>query len=129
MSSEDAWSAVKDADGAHLIAGDWRRAVTEIVAAFSHGDLAVTGLTSVTPVDPTTQRQIRAYLAEYGETLDELPAAAWGSSVAQWMGTHWEVLVDLWTKESGKSDLVLALRVFVEPPASYRIEVDSIHVP
>ena len=44
------------------------------------------------------------------------------------MESHWGVLVDLWTKESGKSDLVLGLRVFEEGGA-IRFEVDSVHVP
>jgi len=44
------------------------------------------------------------------------------------MGTHWEVLVDLWTVESGKSDLVLDARVF-EQETGFRIEIHSVYVP
>jgi hypothetical protein len=48
--------------------------------------------------------------------------------VCQWMETHWDLLVDLWTAESGRSDLVLAVRVF-ECDGDYRFEIDSVHVP
>jgi hypothetical protein len=58
-----------------------------------------------------TAEQIRRYLADYGCTLVELPEDTWQTSVSQWMETHWEVLVDLWTAEEGRSDLVLAGRV------------------
>ncbi len=72
--------------------------------------------------------QILAYVTDYGETLAELPDDTWQSSVSQWMGTHWDILVDLWTVESGKSDLVLSGRVF-ESNGGYRFEIDSLHVP
>ena len=52
----------------------------------------------------------------------------WSTSVAQWMGNHWVVLVDLWTVESGKSDLVLSARAF-EGEDGFRFEIDSVHVP
>lgn len=120
---------VKDEEATHPVAGDWRPALRDIVGGFSRGDFALAGLTSVVPVDATTQDHIKRYLAAYGETLDELPDETWVTSVAQWMATHWEVLVDLWTKESGSSDLVLFARVVEQAPGAYRIEVDSIHVP
>jgi hypothetical protein len=62
----------------------------------------------VDAVSPKTADHIRRYLQSYGATLVELPEAAWETSVAQWMETHWDVLVDLWTAEEGPSDLVLA---------------------
>ena len=60
-------------------------------------------------------------------------AAAWRPvlceiACAQWMGTHWEVLVDLWTKEEGRSDLVLHVKV-VEDGASPRFTVHLVYVP
>jgi hypothetical protein len=38
------------------------------------------------------------------------------------------VLVDLWTLESGESDMVLSARVF-EVTNGFQIEIDSVHVP
>lgn len=120
---------VKDEDGAHPIANAWKPALREIIKAFVEGDYELTrGIPSVAPVSKATADQIRMYIADYGETLAELPDETWGSSVSQWMGTHWDVLVDLWTVESGESDMVLSARVF-EVDESFRIEIDSVHVP
>jgi hypothetical protein len=44
------------------------------------------------------------------------------------MGTRWDVLIDLWTVESGRSDLVLDARVF-EVPSGYRYEIHLVYVP
>ncbi|MCX4239120.1 DUF7668 domain-containing protein [Paraliomyxa miuraensis] len=122
-------AAVKDEDAAHPIAGAWRPTLSEIVRSFVAGDYALSQRpASVAPIRTAVTDQIRDYIADYGETLVELPENTWGTSIAQWMGTHWEVLVDLWTAESGESDLVLSVRVF-ETKDGFRIEVDSIHVP
>lgn len=129
MSVQDVIPAVKDGDAAHPIPTEWRPTLRAIVAALRQGDIALTGLNSVAPTDSLTQDQIKWYLGEYGETLDELPDETWKSSVSQWAGTHWDVFVDLWTRESGKSDLVLTVRVFELDSGAYRMEVDTVHVP
>lgn len=122
--------AVKDEDAAHPVATAWRPTFHEIVAAFVAGDYGLSrGIASVAPVASSLADAIRTYVADYGETLVELPQATWTSSVAQWMGTHWDVLVDLWTHEGGASDLVLHARVFEVDGGGYRIELDSVHVP
>ena len=59
--------------------------------------------------------------------LVELPDATWKSSVAQWMGTHWDVVVDLWT-DAGPSDLILSARVR-ETNDAFEIEIGSVYVP
>ncbi len=129
MNSRYTQRAVKDENAAHPVASHLRPTLCRIVRAFRNGDFGLVGMGTVTPVASTTQKQIRDYIADYGETLAELPNESWSSSVAQWMGTHWDVLVDLWTEESGRSDLVLSVRVFENKDGSYRILVDSIHVP
>jgi hypothetical protein len=93
------------------------------------GDYALAaGIGSVARVSKTSASQIRAYIAEYGETLVELPDATWRTSVAQWMGSFWEMLVDLWTAESGASDMVLHTQVF-EARDGFRIKVHAVYVP
>ena len=120
---------VKDENTAHPIASAWRATLRDIVEAFVQGDYALArGLHSVAPVSPATAEQIRRYIADYGETLVELPDETWETSVSQWMGTHWEVLIDLWTIESGESDMVLSARVFAMEDG-FQIEIDSVHVP
>jgi hypothetical protein len=101
----------------------------KIVDAFVRGDFALKKrIPLVAPVPPATARQMKKYVAEYGETLRALPDDTWSTSVAQWMGTRWEVLVDLWTVESGRSDMVL--HVFVsEVKTGFRIEIHLVYVP
>jgi len=44
------------------------------------------------------------------------------------MGGYWDALVDLFTEEEGRSDLVLSLHVR-EGGGEYLFEVMSVHVP
>ena len=121
--------AVKDEDAEHPIASAWRSTFREIVAAFVDGDFRLErGIESVEPVSEETASQIRDYIADYGEKLVELSDETWKSSVAQWMGAHWEVLVDLRTEGEGRSDLVLDARVY-EVEAGYRFKVHAVYVP
>lgn len=111
------------------IAHAWRPTLRAIVEAFAEGDYDLArGIPCVAPVSRTSAEQIRTYITDYGETLARLPDAAWGSSCSQWMETHWDVLVDLWTIESGRSDMVLGARVF-EVEDGFRIEVHAVYVP
>ncbi len=58
-----------------------------------------------------TATQIRTYIEEYGAKLVPLPQASWTTSVCIWMGDYWDALIDLWTEEEGRSDLVLRVHV------------------
>ena len=121
--------AIKDQDVEHPVAGDWRPAFREIVRAITRGgDSLPQNIPGLRSVAPETVERMRAYVASYGATLVDLPDDSWLTSVAQWMDTHWEVLVDLWTAEEGRSDLVLHARVFGARDA-YEIEIDGIWVP
>lgn len=121
--------AVKDEDAEHPIASAWRPTFGAIVSAFVRGDYRLgRSIASVEPVSESTAKQIGDYIADYGETLIELPAETWPTSVAQWMGTHWDVLVDLWTLGEGRSDLVLGARVY-ETETAYRYQIGIVYVP
>ena len=63
-----------------------------------------------------------------GATLTALPEETWATSVAMWRGTHWDVLINLWTVEEGRSDLVLLANLY-EDPSGYRCEVVMVYVP
>ncbi len=129
MTEKDAVPATKDEDAAHRVASARRPSLTAAVDAFVAKDYAVRrGPPSVSPVGSSIARQIEDRFADYGETLVALPDAAWNTSVSQWMGDHWNVLVDIWTEESGASDMVLAARVF-ESEDGFRVVIDSVHVP
>ena len=120
---------LKDEENEHPVADTWRPMIQDIVKALAEGDYGlVRGIPSVAPPLATTAAQMRTYVADFGETLAELPDETWNTSVSQWIGTHWDVLVDLWTLESGRSDLTLSLRVY-EAEAGFKIVIDSLHIP
>lgn len=121
--------ALKDPEAQHPIADAWRPMLCEVVRRFVAGDYGLAqGIPGVEPVSAATAEQIRDYLADYGATLVELPDDTWQTSVAQWMEIHWDILVDLWTAEEGRSDLVLEGRV-VETSAGPRLTVHMVYVP
>lgn len=129
MQRKDSVQSMKDETAAHPIATAWRPAFREIVKAFVAGDYSLErGIVSVEPVSSKTADSIQASIDAYGETLAELPEEAWTTSVSQRISTHWDVLVDLWTVESGRSDMVLHSRVF-EEGESFRVEVYLVYVP
>ncbi len=129
MNHSSVIAAVKDETAQHRVAAAWRPALTSLVAALVERDYGLRRRpATVGPVSPETAEQMRASVEGFGETLVALPEETWATSVSQWMGTHWEVLVDLWTAESGPSDLVLSVRV-LEAGAGFLIQVESVHVP
>ena len=130
MIEEPACGPLKDEEIAHPVAREWRSHLTAIVSSLSCGDhaLARVGEGAVAVLSKGAAESIGACLGSYGETLAELPAQAWDTSVAQWEGGYWSVIVDLWTVESGESDLVMSVRVF-EQSEGFRFEVDSVFVP
>jgi len=86
----------------------WRQTLTQIADAIASGDLG--GLADVPGVEPVSEAsaaQIIGYVSGYPATLMRLPVESWDTSVCIFNGSEWEVLVDLWTKEEGRSDLVL----------------------
>jgi hypothetical protein len=120
---------VRDEEKAHPVADTWRPTFREIVKALAEGDYTLSrGIARVAPVSSAAAEQIRGYVTDYGETLTELPNDTWDTSVSQWMKTYWEVLVDLWTVESGQNDMVLHVPVF-ETSGGFRFEIDSVYVP
>ena len=60
--------------------------------------------------------------------LAPLSQETWKSSVSMWMGDWWDVIVDLWSVESGRTDLVVELRIN-EDGEGYRYVVGIIYVP
>lgn len=119
----------KDPDHELPIATPWRPVLKQVVGAFVKADYRLaSGVPDVAPISAAKARQIRAYLKDYGETLVELADDTWKTSISRWMEDYWEVLVDLWTEESGRSDMVLSARVY-ETKVGFRFEVLSVHVP
>jgi hypothetical protein len=87
------------------------------------------GLASVDSVPPDVSQQCIDAVAAYGPvTLIPLPDESWETSIALWSGDRWGCVVDLWTEEEGRSDLVLDVDV-IESASGYRFRVKLVYVP
>ncbi|HEV7241894.1 MAG TPA: hypothetical protein VGQ36_21870 [Thermoanaerobaculia bacterium] len=121
--------ALKDEHGEHPVAGAWRDVFREVVRSLAENDYSVSrNVPHLRPVEAETAERMRAYVKNYGATLMDLPEQSWETSVAQWMNTHWEVLVDLWSAQEGRSDLVLHAEVS-EVGDDFEVQIEGIWVP
>lgn len=108
---------------------EWRATFSAIVDAFNEGDFRLAKkIDGVLPIAEDDAVAIENNINGYGANLTDLPDDSWQSSAYQWMVDYWEVLVDLYTHEEGRSDLVLHARIY-EKGAAYVFEVRSVHVP
>lgn len=107
----------------------WRSIFSSIVNAFVKKDYLLScNIKGVSPISFETAEKIKGYIESYGQELIPVPEETWESSVCIYTGTHWDVLIDLWTAEEGRSDLVLAAQV-LEMGNSYIINVRLVYVP
>ena len=121
--------AVKDESRELPVPSAWRPVFCEIVEAFVDRDYRLSsGVAGVAPISNETAEQIEEYIDDYGETLVALPDDTWATSVSLWMGDRWDVLVDLWTRGEGRSDMVLSAQVS-ETGAGYTFRVYMVYVP
>ncbi|WPU55350.1 hypothetical protein SQW19_13515 [Stenotrophomonas acidaminiphila] len=104
----------------------WRPTFREIVSAFVAGEYG-RAIPAVEPISTQTAVNIQRYIRGYGATLAALPEDTWKSSVCMPAGDHWDAFVDLWTKEEGRSDLVLHAQVFDSP--AFSVKVHLVYVP
>jgi hypothetical protein len=120
---------VKDPDREVPVPLVWRPVLRQVVEAIRRGDPRLAAnVPSVAPVAEDVAEQILDYVADYGETLVELPEGSWDTSVVIWTESRWDVLVDLWTEAEGRSDLVLHMQVS-EVGTDYRFDVGLVYVP
>lgn len=107
----------------------WRPKFKAIVSAFVKHDYKLTdGIENVNPVSLSTAKQIKEYIEDYGEELIELPEETWNTSIYIFHGDHWKVLIDLFTKGEGLSDLVLNGEVR-ENNNEYEFKINLVYVP
>ncbi|MCS0583194.1 hypothetical protein NX784_16510 [Massilia pinisoli] len=119
----------KDPDKEGPIPSAWRPILKSIADAFAREDyLLKEGISGVAPISEETAEQVREYIQDYGAKLVELPPTSWDTSVCIWMGDHWDALIDLWTEEEGRSDLVLEVHVS-EAGSGYLVTVYMVYVP
>ncbi len=107
----------------------WRKTISEIVEAFKDADFTLSrGISGIRPISKENAAGIEETIQDYGAQLVSLPEETWNTSVCQWYGQHWDVMVDLYTVDEGASDLVLQLRVY-EEGTDYIFEVHLVYVP
>lgn len=122
----------KDAVQERPIPDVWRPTLTALVASLSQQDGIPLGedVPGVTPAAADLSVACREAVRTYGDvTLLPLPASVWDTSICLWQGTHWQCLVDLWTEEEGRSDLVLDVDVVEHGEDDYRFSVNLVYVP
>lgn len=121
--------AVKDETEQRPIPTAWRAVLTQVVSALKNGDYSLkAGVSGVERPSMDAAEHIQKSIAAYGATLVELSEDCWESSVCMWYGTHWDALVDLWTEEEGRSDLVLSVRI-AEEADGYVYRIYMVYVP
>lgn len=129
----DEVAPVRDPDHQQPVPLLWRDTLTQIVDRICRGDYQLDGLPGVTPLPAAVGVDLLGdRIAAYGDvTLIRLPAETWRTSIAMWeAGTDlWHVLVDLHTKEEGRSDLVLEVIVSEIEGGTCRYDVYMIYVP
>ncbi|WP_247687032.1 DUF7668 domain-containing protein [Pseudoalteromonas luteoviolacea] len=122
-------SVVKDEYHQQKIPSIWRKTFEQIIESFVNQDYNLNeAIDSVGSISDSLASYIKENIEEFDETLVSLPQETWDTSVCQWMESYWEVLIDLYTLESGLCDLVLSIRVY-ERSESYYFEVQSLHIP
>lgn len=104
--------------------------VAQLVRQLSVGDFE--GALRSAPRSRVNAEQIRNAVQQYGRTLVPLPAESYelidhvvvlGSSPLAW-----SVVVPLYTKEEGRSDLSLELSLVEQAAGGHHIEIDDIRV-
>jgi hypothetical protein len=122
-------SVIKDEEKELPIPQVWRDVFCQIVKALSNKDYLVNSTISNVPsLSIDDSKYIEDNIESYGEELTELPAETWDSSIYLWMGTHWDVIIDLWTLGEGRSDLVLSAKVY-ETNNEYTFKIEMVYVP
>jgi hypothetical protein len=121
--------AVHDEENERPIPTLWRTTFTEIVRSFVAKDYKVAAdINGLISISDEISKQIHDYIRDYDEVLMELPEESWQTSVCIWMGSRWDVLIDLWTIGEGCSDLVLKANVS-QVGDNYEFEVEMVYVP
>lgn len=120
---------IKDLENQSQIPTIWRKTFERMVDAIKTGDFESLGaIEGVEPIKDEVATFMRQNIEDYGGTLAHLPSETWETSACQWMDGYWDVLVDLYTTEAGRSDLALAARVR-ERDGKYSFAINSVHVP
>lgn len=108
------------------IPAEWRDLLKSVADAFVAGRLPDGG--NIRSVDVENAEISFENIRSYPDAIGSLNDVSWTTSICAWMGSYWEVLVDLTTLDGNRSDLVLDAKVF---EVGGRIEVEPylVYVP
>lgn len=120
---------VKKVEKEGPIPTEWRATISELVTSIVTDDYKSGNVPpGIVPLADSVIKQISNYIKDYGCTIINLPDKSWESSVYLWQGSYWELLVDLYTKKEGRSDMVLSMKA-TEASGFYSFEVQLVYVP
>ncbi len=108
----------------------WRSTLARMVDALCVHDYkfeqAIEGVP--TPADGRDE-QMQSYIARYGQKLVPLPPETWATSCYIYGGyDRWSLIVDLYTVDEGRSDLILEVDV-IEADGGYSFVNPLVYVP
>ncbi|CAD9196341.1 DUF7668 domain-containing protein [Acinetobacter bohemicus] len=119
-----------DAEFQSPIPSIWRDCIIQIIEAFKDKDLArLNTLPYVQSIDLAYAAEIAENIDAYGAHLMSLAEEAWHTSVCLYMESEsWQAIIDLFTVEEGRSDLILDLFI-VKKENQFIFQINNIYVP
>lgn len=105
---------------------EWRSTLETIANAIVDGKSPEGS--NIRKLDPESIDVSLNNIHDYPDKLGSLTAAAWETSTYLWMGSYWEVLLDLSAHDGSTTDLALHLRVF-ENKDVFEFEPGLVYVP
>ncbi|OTG97337.1 hypothetical protein B9T24_04245 [Acinetobacter sp. ANC 4654] len=108
----------------------WKDCIIQIVEAFKDKDLArLNTLPSVQRIDLAYASKIAENIDAYGAHLMSLAEESWHTSVCIYMENEsWKAIIDLFTVEEGRSDLIIDLFIF-KKENQFIFQINNIYVP
>ena len=107
-----------------------RQTVSALAGRLAVGDYD--GLCGLARSSRLSAADVARVVRDYGRHLIALPAIAFDAvgvvPVAQSNPQRWSVVVPLWSREEGRSDLSLEITVEDSATPAYAVEIDDLHV-
>ena len=108
----------------------WRDCIIQIIEAFKDKDFGrLNTLPSVQCIDLAYASEIAENIDAYGAHLISLAEESWNTSVCIYMENEsWKAIIDLFTVEEGRSDLIIDLFIF-KKENQFIFQINNIYVP
>ena len=114
----------------HIDSAKLRTTVRALTDRFAQGDYA--GLCRLARTCRLGPEDLERAVQDYGRYLVALPDAAFDAvdivAISDSQPQRWSVVVPLWSREEGRSDLSLEITVEDSPTPEYAVEIEDLHV-